>query len=695
MTTGTPEERQLTQIERWRRVITIAAVPMILVATVGMTKVDPDGTSSSYQAHLAAAEKSFRLGEATELRRWLDGAPAEHRGWEWEHLHALADTTSRAVAAGEPILRVVISPDGNRLATVEGSVVILRDPTTFEEIDRIEGHAEDIHRAEFSPDGTRLATVSRDVTSRVWDLETLEEVSRIDLANPAVAAVAFSPDGSRVATCAWERDDGAVHGVVWVWDAATGEFAARTRVGVKPLSSLRWLPDGSGFLVGSWDGLVHHLDASGQEIRRLEIPDEGVYRAVDDIAITPDGTCLAAACRDRTVRILEVSTGAQLAVLRGHVAPVGGVVISSDGSSIATASIDATVRIWSPDGTLRRTLRGPLRALRAVAWVGDELVAAGEEGALFAWHSAPLGGPERTIAIDESGYSAELTPDGSRVAIACYDGTLRIHRTADGEELARWDAHPGSTCHAATFDDAGARVITASWDHTARVWDTETHAELARLDAGAGVFSADLSPDGTEAAVCAGDAQLWEIGTKTLRHTFPREGAQPRRAEFDRTGARVAFAWSDGAATVHDSATGERLAIFEGLDSALESVAFAVDGSEIFTASRDGTVRAFPASGGPPRFTCRTGDRPLHELAVSGDRIAACGDRLYLIDASRGGIVLERTLAPDTSYHTSWSADGTTLAACATQSGIVVLTTKRTMPGPRAPESGGPMTGGR
>jgi len=642
----------------------------------------PPDSFRSYQAHLAAAEKSLRLGEATELRRWLDLAPAEHRGWEWSHLRALADTSVRSVELGAPVLRLVLSPDGTRAATVEGKAVILRDPATLAEVGRIAGHTDAVHRAEFSPDGKRLVTVSRDVTSRVWELVTGAEIARIELANPAVSAAAFSPDGARVATCAWERDEkNQVHGLVWVWEAETGRVLARNRVGVKPLSAIRWLPAGDGIVVGSWDALVHVLDAEGKELRRIELPDEGVYRAIDDLALSPDGARVAVAARDRTVRILELATGAELASLHGHVAPVMAVAWSPDGHAIASASVDATVRLWSAAGEPRGVLRGPLRALRAVAWArgGSEILAAGEEGVVRAWRVEFAGGPERIIRVGVP-YSSALSPDGSIVAVACHSGFLTLYRTLDGAEIASWQAHPRSTCHAAAFDTSGARLITASWDKSARVWEVATREEVARLQSESGVFSASISPDGSLAALSGAQAELWEIDALRVRHRFSREGAEPRRTDFDPRGGRLAVGWSDGVATVHDCATGERLAAFEGLGGSVESVLFASGGAELATAA-GGEVRIHPAAGGAARATVRTGDLAIQQLAVAGDRLAACSDRLVLIDRATGGIVLERHLHPDSLYHVSASADGKTIATCCPVGEIAVLGTEAPVAG--------------
>ena len=66
------------------------------------------------------------------------------------------------------------------------------------------------------------------------------------------------------------------------------------------------------------------------------------------MAIAPDGTWLASAGDDGTVRIWDPATGQQRAVLTGHTGAVTAVAIAPDGTWLASAGDDGTVRIWDP-----------------------------------------------------------------------------------------------------------------------------------------------------------------------------------------------------------------------------------------------------------------------------------------------------------------------------------------------------------
>jgi len=67
------------------------------------------------------------------------------------------------------------------------------------------------------------------------------------------------------------------------------------------------------------------------------------------LAWSPDGSRLASAGRDRSIRIWDTESWSQLALLNGHAAYVWSLAFSPDGSRLASGSGDGTVRIWNAE----------------------------------------------------------------------------------------------------------------------------------------------------------------------------------------------------------------------------------------------------------------------------------------------------------------------------------------------------------
>ena len=68
--------------------------------------------------------------------------------------------------------------------------------------------------------------------------------------------------------------------------------------------------------------------------------------SVLSVSFSPDGARLASGSGDDTVRLWEVATGQQQAVLEGHTAHVSSVSFSPDGLTLASGSNDGTTLLW-------------------------------------------------------------------------------------------------------------------------------------------------------------------------------------------------------------------------------------------------------------------------------------------------------------------------------------------------------------
>jgi len=113
--------------------------------------------------------------------------------------------------------------------------------------------------------------------------------------------------------------------------------------------SARFSPDGTRIVTASYDPQARVWDVTtGKQLAELRGHESWVRSA----CFSCDGARIVTTSADHTARLWDATTGRELAVLRGHQSWVQSACFSLDGAHVITASDDRTVRIW--DGVTRK-----------------------------------------------------------------------------------------------------------------------------------------------------------------------------------------------------------------------------------------------------------------------------------------------------------------------------------------------------
>jgi WD40 repeat protein len=113
-------------------------------------------------------------------------------------------------------------------------------------------------------------------------------------------------------------------------------------------------------------------------------------------------------------------------LLRGHDGAVRGLAFNADGSLLASAGVDGTVRVWRMrDGAPVATLRGHQGPANAVDFAADgRLMSTGDDGTVRVWDVATAREMVALSVYAGPGTNIEVSPDGRAVLTSSEEGRL-------------------------------------------------------------------------------------------------------------------------------------------------------------------------------------------------------------------------------------------------------------------------------
>lgn len=260
--------------------------------------------------------------------------------------------------------------------------------------------------------------------------------------------------------------------------------------------SIAFSPDGTRLASASDDTSIKVWNTATSEC--LDIL-EGHNGWVISVAFSADGKRLASGSSDSSIRIWDVETGKRIRTLVGHGGSVLSVAFSADGTRLASSSEDTFIKIWNPEtGTCGRTLKGHGHFVQSIALSADtrQLISGSDDTTIKIWNPT-LNKCIRTLR-GHGGYvwKVALSPDGKRIASGSSDKTVKIWDVATGECLHTLMDH-GVPVRSVAFSPDGNQLASGSEDEMICIWDVAS-GECIRTLTGhrGGVLSMVYASDG-------------------------------------------------------------------------------------------------------------------------------------------------------------------------------------------------------
>ena len=439
--------------------------------------------------------------------------------------------------------------------------------------------------------------------------------------------------------------------------------------------------------------------------------------AIYDLAFSPDGRLVAAACHDRSVQVLDTTTMAVKRVLRDHEDQVVSVAFSPDGRRLASSTWTGSTRLWDlgANGSMRRltdgpawslsfspdgrrlahaapenlvrvlgletgaqtvTLKGHTAPVSAVALGPDAswVASASRDGTVRLWPLAQEAAPRVLVGHRGRVHDVSVSPDGKLVASSGADKTIRLWRVWDGAPVRVLRGHTDRV-YVVSFSPGGHQLASGSADRTIRLWDLDSRRPPGVLRGQqAGVHAVAFSPDGRRLASGGYDGmlRLWDA-TPAPRPEGSGHAGGVLAVTFSPDSRRLASGGTDATVRLWNMATGEQERTLTDHGDRVYGVVFAPDGAQLASASADGTVHLWDLEGHRAPRSLAGHSAVVHALAMGPNgRYLASGSadrtiRIWDLQGKREPRVLtghapavhSLRISPDGNYLAAGGFDGT------------------------------------
>ncbi|NDJ63035.1 MAG: PQQ-binding-like beta-propeller repeat protein, partial [Chloroflexi bacterium] len=492
-----------------------------------------------------------------------------------------------------------------------------------------QGHTGPVQTIAISPDGEWVLSAGDDALVILWEIATGEPVWVEEAHRAPVQSVAFNPEGTRAVSVGFDMMP-----ILWDVDPESPEFGSGFPIGPEPdeedfdeirhtdwIWSVAFHPTEPGYvLTASGDSTLIMWDVDEESAYFGEAVGQyiGTGAAISTAAFSPDGSQIISGSFDNTVALWDTDTAQLLQRFEGHTDWVEAIAFTPSGREVLSTSFDQTLILWdvTTEDILNRYTDhfGPVHSV-AYSSDGRNAISASGDGTLIWWDTLTgdvvhhlAGGHQERV------WSVAISPDDRMAVSGGFDNQIIFWDLATGDLIRRIPAEDsGHTDWIGdlAFSPDGARVLAASFDKTMTLWDVASGRRLLRMDEHTdSVYGVAFNPvnNGMTAVSGARDERLllWDLDPDSptygqIVRQYGGHNSAVWSVDFSPDGTQIMSGGRDASVILWDAETGAMIHRMTGHTNAVVSVVFAPDGQGALSASWDETLMLWDLQTGLPQ----------------------------------------------------------------------------------------------
>ena len=411
---------------------------------------------------------------------------------------------------------------------------------------------------------------------------------------------------------------------------------AIARRGEAALKAGRFVEAGEAFRQARWQLPYQAPQVPGHVVRILGNMRLRHAGGIHAITFSPDGTRLASAGSDQTVKIWDLDNGHEILAYAGHADGVRCVAFSPDGKSVASAGADKGIRIWdAATGKDLVTIKGEGAFTTSLVFARDgKHLLAGEAGTtalqpgMVTVYETASGKPKRAITdFRKAVHCVAFNASGSILGVGVGDGLVRlwqypalVDNLSQPDYWSQQDAD-GATVVAFSPDN---RTLARLGDDGIKLYNLVLPGTPFQVGSPRRAIAPLPKPNGYTCAVFGRDSKtlytgtadgminLWDAETGQLTGAFKAHGGEVRALAFHPALNQLASASSDHTIRLWTFDVVVHSRDFAGHQGAVWTSTLSPSGQRVVSASADRTIRIWDVATGKTLHTL-----PGHDSAVT------------------------------------------------------------------------------